>query len=434
MPRPLGLTGTEGLPLWDTVEAVYFLVAGFSAGVVIGFLFPSMWRAFRRRFRNIKRFASALPEQTVSSPLKAFEESGDEAERRKTLGDFSIEALFVHARSLVQGNRPRDAVQMYLDILGDERVSKGETNRALFELAQAYSIIGLSGRAFDVGIELLSRKPKHRQVFLFLLGIVSKSQRYVRVLELLPLWKGDADSQLRTRIAHAICEHSESLLRSGQIAAAKDAAALATRWSFVCARARLLLWQTTSEEMLEKVEGDVRRRWIALAADLDSWARIYSEVEFSPMATASHARKLMVALGKNPNSINAFPDIHAEFLVASGMGRAGEKNTRRAVESLVLATLVCEPQGWNSLSADAFLPVAALVVPTVIFRISSVSSSLSEGTIKGLQVGLKAHRCKVCSAMVGEFVWECPQCFELESFFPVATLNFEISENFEATV
>lgn len=49
------LVTPDGLPLWDTFETALFLLAGVAMGLVLGFLFPSLWRGFRRRMGQTLR-------------------------------------------------------------------------------------------------------------------------------------------------------------------------------------------------------------------------------------------------------------------------------------------------------------------------------------------------------------------------------------------
>jgi lipopolysaccharide biosynthesis regulator YciM len=424
VPRPLGTTGMEGLPLWDTVEAVYFLVAGVSAGVVIGFLFPSIWRAFRRKFRNTKRFATALPMEPIASALEVFDETPENVEAKQALALLPVESQFVHARSLVQGGRCRDAVQVYLQILGDERVSKGETNRAFYELAQTYALLGLSGRAFDVAFELLSRKPKNRQVFEFLLKLIYDSQRHERILDVLPIWRGDADSKFRLQIAHAICEHGESLLRAGRTLEARNVAALATRWSHVSARARLNLWHFTSEEVVTKVDCDLRKRWIAFAADLESLSRVSAEMPISLFAVSKHIYSAMVILGRDSQGERAFSDVADEVWKASGALRSGEKNTRSTIDAAVMCAALCTEVPSFLEDSTPFVRAAACVSPALVRSVLALERGVGKAAFAAVCAGFRVHRCRFCGCETTEFSWCCPRCRQLEALLPARPISF----------
>ena len=172
MPRPVSDTIAGGLPLWDTYEALFFLLTGAFLGLILGFLFPSLWRSFRRRFRKTDRFK---PDRLSSGQL--IERSGllqpdklqnlNEEDDNQT--EQSIGSLFVAARYAVQESAYREAVALYLQILGSESVSRVHTNKAMFELSQVYALSSLPLKAFETGVELLHRKPAHTDLFRFLL-------------------------------------------------------------------------------------------------------------------------------------------------------------------------------------------------------------------------------------------------------------------------
>ncbi|MEY2987720.1 MAG: hypothetical protein RJB13_1241, partial [Pseudomonadota bacterium] len=133
MPRPVSDTVAGGLPLWDTYEALFFLLTGAFLGLILGFLFPSLWRSFRRRFRKTDRFkpdrlsAGHLydrPGSFQSDKLQSLNEEDD------SQVELSVGALFVAARFAVQESAYREAVALYLQILGSEAVSRVQTNKA----------------------------------------------------------------------------------------------------------------------------------------------------------------------------------------------------------------------------------------------------------------------------------------------------------------
>lgn len=203
MPRPAATTGADGLPLWDTFEALFFLIAGLSIGVVLGVMFPSLWRSFRRRFRNPSRFAphdaslSAYVSHTPPLHILSASESEEDAEVAPS-GQVGLAEAFVIARHHLQEGRPRESVRIYLDILGHEQVSTQQTNRALFELSQVYAELGLQSRALDTGLELLHRKPDDGRVFTYLLDLCTRYGILDRVKGLLSIRKGRIDEGLST--------------------------------------------------------------------------------------------------------------------------------------------------------------------------------------------------------------------------------------------
>ncbi len=414
VPRPLGFGGQDGLPVWDTVEAVYFLIAGFSAGVVLGFLFPSLWRSFRRRFRNTRRFGVASFENDVKSPVRVLVDPVEDQGEAFLSSSVEVEVLFVRARGLVHVGKVREAVQAYLNILGDERVSKGETNRALFELAQCYELMGLASRAFETALELLGRKPKLRPVFEFTLDLLASMHRFERIDDLLNLWKGEADSRLRLRIAHALCEHAEVLLRAGRLAEAREYGIRAVRWSLMSARARILVWQATSEEVSQRVGANAGQQWIALAVDLEARVRIHLETGVSPAGGADYLRGLLASFSKVDDFLEVFSDYEKEFRSVSRMD-SPEKGTSAIVDELLFHVVISEFRGWSSEAAERFLPAVGLISPALLARVAEVSRSLGTSVADLFQKNMRVHKCRACGAAALVFAWRCPHCGERES-------------------
>ncbi len=417
MPRPLGFGGADGLPVWDTVEAVYFLVAGLSAGLVLGFLFPSIWRSFRRRFRNTRRFGVSSFENDVRSPLRVLADHSDEPSDSSVSASgtgVDVDALFVQARGLVHAGKVRDSVQAYISILGDERVSKRETNRGLFELAQCYELMGLSGRALDMAIELLGRKPKLKPVFEFILDLLATTHRYERIEEILGRWKGDSDARLRVRISHALCEHGEILLRSGRLNEAREYGIRAIRWSLTSARARILVWQATSEDTLQRIGNDVGKQWIALAVDLEARVKIFSDTGISHAAGSEYLRSMLASVSKIDSFLDGFPAVENEFRSVAKMDLA-EKGSADIVDELLFHVVISELRGWSSDAADRFLPAVGAISPHLIARIAEVSRVLGPSVAELLQRNTRVHKCKTCGAAALAFAWRCPHCGERES-------------------
>ncbi|MEN9529692.1 MAG: hypothetical protein RI932_1565, partial [Pseudomonadota bacterium] len=139
MPRPVSDSIADGLPLWDTYEALFFLLTGISLGIVLGFLFPSVWRSFRRRFRKLERYK---PDKAVAAPWVAatgpriLSVDDSDSENGETRSELDLVTLFVSARYAVQEKSLREAAALYLQILGSEKVTRVQTNKAMFELAQ----------------------------------------------------------------------------------------------------------------------------------------------------------------------------------------------------------------------------------------------------------------------------------------------------------
>jgi hypothetical protein len=260
-------------------------------------------------------------------------------------------------------------------------------------------------------------------VFEFLMSVIVKSQRHDRILEILPVWRGDADAKLRLRIAHAVCEHGENLLRSGNAVAARDVASLATRWSYGSARARLALWEATSADVLTKIGSDVKQRWIAFAADLDSLSRILSEIRASPMASCQRVRMMMSEIAKDAGGAEAYLEIEKEFLLASGLSRVGDKSTRSVVDDVVLFALLSDSRDWKEAAVGDVGTIARVISPRLVERMLSALAALDARAREAFLYGLKTHQCSSCGGVAKEFAWVCCHCGERETLVPVGSLK-----------
>lgn len=56
MPDHIATSPPHILPVWDSFEAIFFVLAGGIIGFVFAYLFPSIWRTIRRRFRSHGRY------------------------------------------------------------------------------------------------------------------------------------------------------------------------------------------------------------------------------------------------------------------------------------------------------------------------------------------------------------------------------------------
>lgn len=418
MPRPASLTGADGLPLWDTFEASFFLVAGLFVGVVLGFLFPSLWRTLRRRFRNTARFAPEANTlgQPITAPVRLLPEDDLEQTETSTTTDLTISQAFVFARSMIQQGRAREAVQTYLEILAFEQVTKKETNRALYELSQTYAELGLSSRAIETGMELLHRKPELVAVFEHVMKLCVRFGEFSRLKDVLQTFKGQLTPPQRMVVAHAFAEAGENQLASTHRKEALEFARLAARYFGVSARAKILLWQVTSLDLWERSAKEPSSLWLALAADLEARAQIARETQISPAAGADYLAEclgnLATAHAVRPVR-EVFQKIQSEFLKVSGRGRMDLIESEKNEWIIVYAALrfLNDPVFWESQSLRDIVEVLA---PNAWPRAVGQEHHLSLRTAV-LADGLKIQSCAHCHSIVAQFSWMCQVCGALES-------------------
>ena len=361
MPRPVTTFTSNGLPLWDTFEALFFFVSGIFVGGVLGFLLPSLWRTLRRRFRKLDKVApleeSALLE--VKSPLELIDGDDDSEETDPSadltlatspavfsaqgetalLPKVSIAEAFVYARFLVQEGNLREAVKVYLELLKSDRISKGGTNRALFELAQCYQILGMKSRALDTFSELYFRKPNRSQTLGRIVGLSLELEKPKKLLEALTVFQGSPNETLRHTTAFTLCifaEKSEDL----------NLARLALRWDPQSPFAKVLIWKITGDTVRKKLQDQPSGLWTALIEDLATLAELSAEANLSPFAASPILAHRLLHLASMPNSKAPCQSALRQFTNKIGvdklkLGAAGE-----GVESLVVSALlhlICQP-------------------------------------------------------------------------------------------
>lgn len=289
MPRPVSDAIADGLPLWDTYEALFFLSTGILLGLILGFLFPSLWRSFRRRFRRLDRYKPSDGggvSLLLNSKLKILTSTGLQSEGEESSEEFDLSGLFVSARCAVQENSLREAASIYLQILSSEKVSRVQTNKAMFELAQVYALSGLASKAFETGFELLHRKPAHVDVFRFLLSLLAKSAGEEGQLEpLLETYTGPASGDLAREVAHILSESSANVLKRKELEKRPLAIRLAkqaVRWSPTSFEPKLRLIEATSVLWQERDGQPSDQLLMGFCVDLMELSRLRSAFSTIP--------------------------------------------------------------------------------------------------------------------------------------------------------
>lgn len=443
MARPGLLPTSGGLPLWDTFEVAFVLLAGVVIGLALGILLPSLWRTFRRRFRDTRRVESDdLPQGTlVESPLEVLRDDPDDAEsetggRRGAMeaalrlrrDERQLRRAFIDARDAVHEGRLREAVSIYVSIFGNERVSQAQTCRALFELSQVYFRIGLETRGFELGLELLSRKPRREDVFRFLLARYRPDAIQGESLaRLSALYRGPLPAPVRRKLAHAQVLHAAHLASAGNVREAFETAKRALRTDTGSARARLLLWRLTSADLWRESPQDAPGLIEAFRTDLDARARIAAETGISPWADAETLATLFERLaGHWELSQMLLAGQSDPPLLFSGLAsRTHDRNARRALATAVVSALAlpatrAQESAWSL--AFALLGPAHAAKIRAIAAVPAAEDAPYDCFVL-FRRGAEAHRCRECAAERARFEWSCPACSAAESLEPLQDLG-----------
>ena len=434
MARQITSTGNDGLPMWDTFEASFFVGAGLSVGIVLGILFPSLWRTFRRRFRKSSHYApnDKKLENNLSVNLQILTENQESIllnNEEHELGTFKqdknsfiiLAEAFVLARNYFQIGNARESIRIYIDILTNENVSKQETHRALFELSQVYASIGLQVRAFDTAIELFRRVPKNSEVLEHILKVCSTGYFPEKLYTALSIYKGFLDTKLKLNIAHSLCKIGEMQFRENEkLEKAIELARMALRWERNSARAMMLLWQVTSHELWQKISHDPKMMWTALASDLEALIEIYKNTNISPAAGANYLSIIISKMSSEKEAIESYAIVQNEFKRVLNKDKIDLNTQKYLWASIFHAALLI--QNSPELKKSRFLGD--------VLAILGESQSYFDFVFRqdeAARIGYSSHKCGKCGSFFSSFAWKCLHCNAEETLKLIIMPNFEHS-------
>lgn len=418
---------TDGMPMWDTFEASFFVGAGLSVGIVFGILFPSLWRTFRRRFRKSSHYApdGKKLDQNLAVNLKILNE-GDDFTNHESQNSLSIQNSFIYisqafviARNYFQIGNVRESIKIYIEILTHENVSKQETNRALFELSQVYASIGLNMRAFDTLFELFRRMPKSTIILEHILKICAAGFFPDKLNQALNIFKGNSDTTLRLKIAHSLCNIGEThLLDIEKLNKAIELARNALRWEQSSGRAMILLWQATSQEIWQKISHDPKMMWAALGTDLEALIQINKNTYLSPVAPAKYLAAIISKISDAKEAIESFTIVKNEFNKIFNKEKIDQNIQKYLWASIFHASLLI--QNSPELKKSRFLSdvLAILGEEPRYFELVLQQSEAA-------RIGYSAHYCEKCKSFFSSFAWTCSFCNAEETLKPTIIPSFE---------
>jgi lipopolysaccharide biosynthesis regulator YciM len=415
VPRPVSDSIADGLPLWDTYEALFFLLTGISLGIVLGFLFPSVWRSFRRRFRKLERYK---PDKAVAAPWVAatgpriLSVDDSDSENGETRSELDLVTLFVSARYAVQEKSLREAAALYLQILGSEKVTRVQTNKAMFELAQVYAASGLTGKALETGLELLHRKPAHTDVFKLLLELASIKGEEAQLENLVKIYSGPVSGDLAREVAHLLSESSLRLMRQNEVDSHQQAvrlAKLAVRWCPNAIEPKLTLVEATSVLWRVSEERPADQWFMGFCVDLVEAARLrrtnshLSPFAFAPLLRAWNAK--LEAQGQELEA--AVQRMRAEIQAQMQLDRSSEQGVATADYEFVWTVL-------DTLRRESS-PESLSQVPAWEVRMRSLLQVSERPKVLNF-----LHSCATCAQLQRDFSWRCSSCKRWETLQPWA--------------
>lgn len=426
----------DGFPLWDTFEAFIFFAAGLTTGVVLGFLFPSLWRGFRRRLRPMSRFvateseldeAPLVPPFLVEAPpLMAHTQQPGALGPIPPTERAGLELRLTAARALFQAGRSRDSLNAYLALLRSPQISSTETARLMNELAQVYAELGLYDRALACAKEYHLMRRGSVGAFRQRFELAGRARHDRELLQAVKDFSGRLSSPESLRLAHRLLERSESLLEltreKGNVPAPFDALLDGAR-RLAPASQRLRHTQALrsfSDAMLASSQA-ADRLWVVLFAEISKRINLHLEqnlplslaveplveaaalLSVSPQATEGHA----LAAPQIAALIGVFSPPMLEDWQNLGdlcLSRFSRQPTFKKDERLHAILRQAFPQSWAKWQEGLW-------------------KNRTPGTddfccTEALQIAMSSHSCATCKAVQMGHLWSCPSCGGLETLTP----------------
>jgi hypothetical protein len=426
----------DGLPLWDTFEAFIFFAAGLTTGVVLGFLFPSLWRGFRRRLRPNSRFAisdSELNEATLvpsfliePPPLPSGTRARIPMAGSPTRGEAAVEIQLAKARAQFQSGHLRDSLTTYLTVLRSPQVSSAHTARLMNELAQVYAELGLLDRALACAKEYHLMRRSSPVAFRQRFELAHRAHDDREMVQSVKSFTGRLPASECLRLAHRLLDRAEDLLKltreRGRVPTPFDALIeAARRLAPASLRLRHVQALRSFTDALRTSGEAEDQLWVALFAEIVKRATLHQE-QGLPLSLGVEALVEAVAL------LSVAP--HA----IAGHAQAGPQIASMVGSCSPAVLKSCRWLGDFSISHCSAQPSfpSDTLLHEILRRAFPQSWETWERRLlrgptaepddfcctKALQIAMGSHSCASCKAMQIGHLWSCPSCGSLETLTP----------------
>jgi len=419
MPDTISVPLQNTLPLWDSFEATFFVLSGMSVGFVFGYLFPSIWRTFRRRFQSHRRhIIEDIPwQRKLDLDLKILDIQSD-------LSKYELVELFVIARDMTQRGEFRHAIKVYGQILTSELVTTPFIHRAMFELSQVYFSLGLYIRTFDTAFEVFKRKSNDPVIFQFLLIVLTQHIDEEKLYKTFRVFRGEPSELLRNQMSYLVCHYASLCLAQEpenlrSINLSRFALKIDPEFSY----ARFILWRSLSVRTRKKKSLNIKAKWVAFAADFSSWINLCKETELSTFAGAPYLYKLIAHLLHEDLNLECFNSIKSEFLEILNLPQILQSSRKTFLDSFLDISIIlqiedrsCEKSQYKIFLEQLFIKNESLKNELFPFFLFSKENIFVNDIINPniLKIGLQAHHCKSCKAIFVQFQWLCEICGSYE--------------------
>lgn len=425
----------DGFPLWDTFEAFVFFVAGLTAGVVLGFLFPSLWRGFRRRLRPLSRFAATeneLNQAPLVPPFLIEAPSVAQTLQPGIRGSFlpketaGLELQLTAARAQFQAGRCRDSLSTYLALLRSPQISSAQTARLMNELAQVYAEIGLYDRALACAKEYHLMRRGSVGAFRQRFDLANRAQNDRELLQAVKDFNGRLHAPESLRLAHHLLKRAETLLErtreEGIVPAPFDALLDgARRLAPASQRLRHTQALRSFSDALHASSQAADRLWVILFAEISKRIALHQEqnlplslaveplieatalLSVVPQATTGHA----LAAPQIADFIRTFSSPMLDDWQQLGdlcLSNFGRQPTFKKDDRLHTILRQAFPQAWSKWEGR--------------FWKNKTPGNDDFCCTEALQIAMSCHSCATCKAVQTGHLWSCPSCGDLETLTP----------------
>lgn len=398
----------DSLPVWDSFEALYFLFSGFFVGIVLGILFPSLWRTLRRRFTKLTGLFSSLFDlpSDIHSPLKVFIKTESPLFPSKSLKVSNIIHAFVLARYAFQNQKPREAIKIYSSIIMSDKASRHDIVQALFELSQVYEALHLFERSYDSLYELLHYETGQRAFIVSALKLYKSFPAYNRIEDLLKLYKGQRDQEIKCLISDAYVFFAESAFNKENYLEAQELSRKALRWFDGSAHAHVIFWMATSGFKVSQSR-DGEQTCLSLGLVLSLQYDVLKKTHVSPFAFTAYLSGLLLQILENEENLRYFAQKKGDFLWQSKFQELsdGEKNLYCQPVILSISSIYKNLHERQKKILDQLIESLAHPPISILY-----SEALKKSKQSQFKEKLVIHECRSCHALHKSFLWECPVC------------------------
>lgn len=428
----------DGLPLWDTFEASFFLLAGLSTGLVFGFLFPSLWRGLRRRLTR-PSWVDLQSEDLRDLPLEPQlflienEETVDEDEIRTPLSITSqyprqdqaeIHGRFVLARALFQKQKLRDAVRTYVHLLRSPTLSTKQTMQVYLELSQVYCKLALHDRALALIKEVQAHRPAStlaRDIRFELASTTENAREYQGAIK---AYRGRWSEEDKLKTVHQLCAFAESAGEKKKSSASRSQR-VPTRSLLNEARnlmpdshrVRVVLADTSFQQTIAQNGHTAAQLWILLFAE--TLKRIHlvlnQGIAMAPLLKTLQeiAVQLSVASDLESGYVTAQPELSR---LLSGLNPK-EKLIFQEI-GCQLAWQISSPHTPQDALLERVIELAYITKETTPWPShfpEYLSQHVNFDCHSAFKIAMTIHSCSRCRHQCVGFEWQCPHCKARES-------------------